>query len=53
MEAGAEGLDAHLEVGECRRPKEPQLPLSFFNILSLSEHNSEKGGTREHRDLGR
>jgi hypothetical protein len=42
VEAGAEGLDAHLEVGECRRPYEPQLPLSFFNILSLSEHNREK-----------
>jgi hypothetical protein len=35
-------VDAHHEVGECRRPYEPQLPLSFFNILSLSEHNPRK-----------
>src|SRR5215211_7747264 len=29
-------------TAECGRPCEPQLPLSFFNILSLSEHNREK-----------
>jgi hypothetical protein len=41
--------DALAQAGQLRA----QLPLSFFNILSLSEHNREKGETHEHRELGR
>ena len=29
-------------MGECRRVYETQLSLSFFNSLSLSEHNQRK-----------